>query len=149
MAEGIGTTEQVYQAVAELRELGQAATRDTVAELTGLKLGIVDDRLRALVNDGRLTRLIRGVYELAQPYPPARVMFFGLLTDGSVKVEIGDDVLTLTPQEARRMARAMGGFAEDARVLEATRQQVAALSELAGRVRDLGRPGGGGVSATP
>lgn len=140
MGEDTSTTEQIYQAVAELRELDQVATRETVAELTGLKQSIVDDRLRVLTNDGRLNRLIRGVYELAQPYPPARPMFFGVLTDGSVKVEIGEDVLTLTPQEARRMARAMGGFAEDARVLEATRQQIAALSELTGRVRELGRP---------
>lgn len=141
MTEDASTTEQIYQAVAELCELDRVATRDTVAKLTGLTLSIVDDRLRALANEGRLTRLVRGVYALAQHHPPARPMFFGVLTDGTVKLEIGDDVLTLTPQEARRMARAMGGFAEDARVLEATRQQVAALSELTGRVRELGRLG--------
>ena len=58
------STEQVYAAVQELREQGQIATRESVMELTGLKLSIVDDRLRALVDDGRLRRLIRGVYEL-------------------------------------------------------------------------------------
>lgn len=129
------STELVYQAVTELRELEQVATRESVTELTGLKLSIVDDRLRTLVNDGRLKRLIRGVYELAQPYLPARPMFFGILTDGRVKLEIGDDVLTLTPHEARRMARAMGGFAEDARVLESTRQHLIVAADLTAKVR--------------
>lgn len=55
-------------------------------------------------------------------------MLFGILTDGRVKLEIGDDVLTLTPHEARRMARAMGGPAEDVRVLESTRQHLANLT---------------------
>ena len=62
------STEQVYAAVQELREQGQIANRESVMELTGLKLSIVDDRLRALVDDGRLRRLIRGVYELVKTY---------------------------------------------------------------------------------
>lgn len=51
----------------ELRELEQVATRESVTELTGLKLSIVDDRLRTLVNDGRLKRLIRGVMSWPNP----------------------------------------------------------------------------------
>ena len=58
-------------------------------------------------------------------------MFFGLMTDGFVKLEVGDDVLTLTPAEARRIARAMGGFAEDARVLESTQRHLFLAQEVA------------------
>ena len=47
------STDQIYAAVQELRELGQEATRHTIAQLTGLKMTVVDDRLRALADDGR------------------------------------------------------------------------------------------------
>ena len=57
----IPSTERIFQAVRELRAMDQIATRDTVAELTGLKMTVVDDRLRALVDDGKLKRLLRGV----------------------------------------------------------------------------------------
>lgn len=124
------STQRVYDAVQELRALGQEATRHTVAQLTGLKMSVVDDRLRTLVHDERLTRTVRGVYELAKQYPPPRPMFFGILADGFVKVEVGDDVLTLSPEEARTMGRGLGGFAEDARVLESTRAQHGAVTEL-------------------
>lgn len=116
-----GSTDQIYAAVQELRELGQEATRHTIAQLTGLKMTIVDDRLRTLVDDGRLRRLVRGVYDLEKPYPPPRPMFFGILADGFVKLEVGDDVLTLSPTEARRLARGLGGFAEDSRLLDLNR----------------------------
>ena len=82
---------------------------------------VVDDRLRTLADDGRLRRLVRGVYDLEKPYPPPRPMFFGILADGFVKVEVGDDVLTLSPTEARRLARGLGGFAEDSRLLDLNR----------------------------
>lgn len=117
----MNSTQRVYDAVQELRELGQEATRHTVAQLTGLKMSVVDDRLRALADDGRLRRLVRGVYDLEKPYPPPRPMFFGILADGFVKVEVGDDVLTLSPTEARRLARGLGGFAEDSRLLDLNR----------------------------
>lgn len=116
-----GSTDQIYAAVQELRELGQEATRHTIAQLTGLKMTVVDDRLRTLADDGRLRRLVRGVYDLEKPYPPPRPMFFGILADGFVKLEVGDDVLTLSPTETRRLARGLGGFAEDSRLLDLNR----------------------------
>lgn len=112
------STDMVFQAVVSLREADQVATRETVADITALKLSVVDDRLRALVLDGRLQRLIRGVYEVAPGYAAPRTIFCGILHDGCVKLEIGDEVLTLTPNEARRVARALGGFLDDARVIE-------------------------------
>lgn len=133
------STERVYEAVRELRELDQMANRVTVADLTGLKLTIVDDRLRALVDDGRLRRLIRGNYEVVNLYAPARAMSFTVLNDGRVKIEIGDAFLDLTPVEARRLARSMAGFVEDARLIESGRQQVMVATELASRVEGFER----------
>lgn len=151
------TTERVLEAVRELRALDQPATRETIQALTGLKLGIVDDRLRALANDGALRRLIRGVYEMANPWEPPRPIFFGLLSDGAVKLEVGDQVLDLTPQEARSIARGLGGLADDARVIESVRKHIYMADELSRKVDGLAGelrrvsagsvPGGGTVSS--
>ena len=135
----ITSTQRVFDAVRDLRELDQIATRDTVAELTGLKLAIVDDRLRALVDDGKLKRLLRGIYDLVETYPEPRELSCTTLSNGWVKLELGDALLSLTPTEARRAARALGGFAEDARVIESTRAHLFLATELAAKVESQGR----------
>ena len=125
------STEQVFQSVVELRHLDKTAARAVVADMTGLKMSIVDDRLRALVDDGRLRRVMRGVYDVVWQHPEPRNVFFGILKDGTVKLEIGSDIiLTLTPIEARRVARAMAGVAEDARVLDVGSKTLEVLQEL-------------------
>lgn len=135
----ITSTQRVFDAVRDLREVDQTATRETVAELTGLKMSVVDDRLRALVDDGKLKRLLRGIYELVETYPEPRPIYCGILHSGMVKMEVGEDVLTLTPSEARRAARALGGFAEDARVIESTKAHLFLATELAAKVESQGR----------
>lgn len=135
----IPSTQRVFDAVRDLRELDQIATRDTVAELTGLKLAVVDDRLRALVDDGKLKRLLRGIYELVETFPEPRELSCSMLSDGWVKLELGDDLLRLTPTEARRAARALAGFADDARVIESTRAHLFLATELAAVVEKQGR----------
>ena len=135
----IPSTQRVYDAVRDLREVDQIATRETVAELTGLKMSVVDDRLRALVDDNKLKRLLRGVYELVETFPEPRPIYCGILHSGMVKMEVGENVLTLTPSEARRAARALGGFADDARVIESTRSHLFLATELAAKVESQGR----------
>lgn len=109
----IPSTERVFQAVRELRAHEQIATRETVAALSGLKLSIVDDRLSTLVDDGRLKRLIRGVYELVEAYPAPRAISKTVLPNGYVKYDIGDDVITLTPKEDRVLASLQRGTATE------------------------------------
>lgn len=133
-APAITSTQRIFDAVRDLREVDQIATRETVAELTGLKMAIVDDRLRALVDDGKLKRLLRGVYELVETFPEPRPIYCGILPNGMVKLEVGESVETFTPSEARRAARALGGFAEDARVIESTRTHLFLATELAAKV---------------
>lgn len=133
------SSERIYQAVRELRASEQIATRETVAELSGLKLSIVDDRLRNLVDEGRLKRLIRGVFELVECYPPPRPISKTLLPDGFVKLEIGDDLLTLSPQEDRALALLQAGAAAQAQVIETGRAHLFAVTELASKVESQGR----------
>ena len=105
------TTTAIYEAAQDLHAMGTEITRHTIAELTQLPMVVVDDRLRALAEDGRIKRLVRGVYAVVKQYPPTRPMSKTVLADGFVKIEIGDEVLTLTPREDRVLAVLMAGAA--------------------------------------
>ena len=139
MTQTITSTERVYEAVRELRAQEQIATRETVAELTGLKQGIVDDRLRTLVDDGRLKRLLRGIYELVEVYPPMRAMSKTILPDGWIKLEIGDYVLLLSPTEDRTLSLLQAGAAAQVAAIETGRQHLFVATELAAKVEKLER----------
>ena len=54
-------------------------------------------------------RVLRGVYVPVEVHPPARSISKTVLTDGTVKIEIGDEVLTLTPREDRALAMLQAG----------------------------------------
>lgn len=135
------TTETVYEAVRELVNSEQRGTRQNVCRLTGLKLSIVDDRLRELHDCGRLNRVERGVYELVPVYPRPRPISRTVLEDGTVKYEIGDDILTLTPQEDRRLADSSAGAAASAVAITRGRETMISIASLDARLtkheRDL------------
>ena len=135
----IPSTERIFQAVRELRAMDQIATRDTVAELTGQKMTVVDDRLRALVDDGKLKRLLRGVYELVESFPEPRAISKTVLPNGAVVYDIGDDVWTLSPQEARVLAELSMGAAGTAVLINSTNQHLYLATELAAKVERLER----------
>ena len=135
----IPSTERIFQAVRELRAMDQIATRETVAELTSLKLSVVDDRLRTLVDDGRLKRLLRGVYELVERFPEPRTISKTVLPNGAVVYDIGDDVLTLSPQEARVLAELSMGAAGTAVLINSTNQHLYLAAQLAAKVEKLER----------
>lgn len=130
----ITSTLRVYEAVRDLRAGEQIATRETVAELTGLKLSVVDDRLRTLVDDGQLKRLLRGVYELVETFPPSRAISKTIMGDGFVKIEIGDDLLTLTPTEDRALALLQAGAAAQVMAIETGRAHLFLATELTSKV---------------
>jgi len=141
----IPSTIRVLEAVRELRAKDQIATRETVAELTGLKLSIVDDRLSALVGDVKLKRLLRGVYELVEEYPPTRNISKTILDSGYIMIEIAgrdgaqDVVLHLTPSEDRALAMLSVGATGQAILINSTNQHLYLATELAARVERLER----------
>ena len=135
----ISSTLRVFDAVRELRGLEQIATRETVAELTGLKLTVVDDRLRSLVDDGKLKRLLRGIYELVEEYPETRAISKTILPNGYVKYDIGNEVLTLTPIEDRVLSQLGIGAAGQAVMIQSTNQHLYLATELAAKVEKLER----------
>ncbi len=135
----IPSKQRVFEAVRELRAVEQIATRETVAELTGLKLSVVDDRLRTLVDDGKLKRLLRGIYELVENFPEPRTISKTVLPNGAVVYDIGDDVITLSPQEARTLAELSMGAAGTAVMIQSTNQHLFLATELAAKVEKLER----------
>ena len=124
---------RVYQAVRDLHSVGRAATRETVAEMCRLPLLVVDEQLRALHKAGQVVRVLRGHYEPALAFDPPRPVSKTILADGSTKIEIGDDVLTLSPAEARALGQLMTGAAGVAVLAESSRQHMMLATSVAGR----------------
>lgn len=100
----------IMETIHDLHNMEQVATRERIADLTGFKLAIIDDRVADLIDNGHVVRIQRGVFEPAQRHPPARIISKTYLPGGITKIEIGDDhVITLTPREDRYLANLMGG----------------------------------------
>lgn len=129
----------VLEAVQDLHAQEQVVTRETLAELTGLKLTTIDDRLGVLVDEGDIARVQRGVFVPVVRHAPARPMSKTVMPDGTVKIEIGDEVLTLTPREDRALANLMAGAAAQAAAIETGRTTAILAAELGEEVKRLRR----------
>lgn len=82
---------------------------DIVAE-SGISPHVVKDRCKELVESREIERVSRGVYGAVKVFKPPRPISKTVLADGEVVLEIGDDVVHLTPQE-ERLLRGMFGSA--------------------------------------
>ncbi|QRY31188.1 hypothetical protein JVX96_24410 [Variovorax sp. PDNC026] len=129
----------ILEAVQDLHAQEQVVTRETLAELTGLKLTTIDDRLGVLVDEGDIARVQRGVFVPVVRHAPARPMSKTVMPDGTVKIEIGDEVLTLTPREDRALANLMAGAAAQAVAIETGRNTAILAAELGEEVKRLRR----------
>lgn len=104
------------------------------------RTSIIDDRLSYLVDSGQIIRVQRGVFIPAPKHRPSRIMCKMVLPDGTVKIEIGDDeVLTLTPREARNLGNLMVAEAMQYANIEMGHHMAILQSEISGQVRKLTR----------
>lgn len=62
-----------------------------------------------------------------------------VLPDGTVKIEIGEEVLTLTPREDRALALVQSGAATQAIAIESSRQQSLVMAEMAAKLQRIER----------
>lgn len=129
----------ILEAIEDLHNQEQIVTRETLASSTGLKLSIIDDRLSYLVDNGQIIRVQRGVFIPAARHRPSRIMSKTVLPDGTVKIDIGDDVLTLTPREARNLGNLMVAEAMQYANIEMGHHMAILQSEVSGQVRKLNR----------
>ena len=132
--------ETILEAIEDLHNQEQIVTRTTLADLTGLQLSIIDDRLSYLVDSGQIIRVQRGVFIPAPKHRPSRIMSKMVLPDGTVKIEIGDDqILTLTPREARNLGNLRVAEAMQYANIEMGHHMAILQSEISGQVRKLTR----------
>lgn len=107
----ITNKQMVLDAVVDLSNQEQSVTRETLSVVIDLPLAIIDEKLTSLVNDGLVHRIQRGVYLPTIKHNQARIISKIVLPCGTVKVDIGDDVWTLTPKEARILGSLMAADA--------------------------------------
>lgn len=129
----------VLEAAWDLHTRELAVTRETVAEVTGLNLTTVDDRIKFLHEQGRIRRVLRGHYEPVTVHPPARPMSKTILPDGIVMLEIGDMVMHLTPREDRTLASLQVGVSQEMQLIADRHQTNVVMSEMALEIRALKR----------
>ena len=128
----------VLEAIQDLHAQEQIVTRETLADTTGLKLTVIDDRVSHLIDCGQVHRVQRGVFVPAPEHKPARIITKTILPGGTVSIEIGDDhVITLTPRENRMLAELMAGAAQQYAGIEAGHQASHMAGELNLQLKQL------------
>lgn len=110
--------EIVLSAVQDLFAREQIVTRETLAELTGLKITTIDDRLGHLVDTGKIRRVQRGVFVPLEQHRPARPISRTLCPDGTTVLEVGDTVMILSPRESRMIGELMAGSSQQYAAIE-------------------------------
>lgn len=131
------TLRLVYEAVCDLHAQEQVVTREALQEVTGLKLSIIDDRIATLIDEGEVLRRNRGVFVPAVQHPPARPISKTVMPDGMVKIEIGDEVLELTPREDRALAAIQSGTAVQFAAIEIGHETSALVATMRTRIAHL------------
>lgn len=131
------SAQEVLDHAIDLHQREQLVTREALSEAIGVKLAIVDDHIKNLVNAGKMVRKKNGVYLPVIEMPPARPMSKTLLPDGWVKIEIGDQVLTLTPKEDRMLGNLQRGSGDLYTQISVIGHAMATGAELANRIRQL------------
>ncbi|MCH7395932.1 hypothetical protein MMP66_16900 [Acinetobacter dispersus] len=129
----------ISEAIDDLHNQEQVVTRETLASSTGLKLSIIDDRLSYLVDNEQIIRVQRGVFIPAVRHRPSRIMSKTVLPDGTVKIEIDEEILTLTPREARNLGNMMVGEAMQYSNIELGHHMAIIQSEVSGQIRKLSK----------
>lgn len=133
------TAEMLLEAVQDLHAREQIVTRETLAELTGFTLTVIDDRLGYLNDNGKIRRVQRGVYVPVESHQPARMITRTILPDGTTVLEVGETVLQLSPRESRNLGELMAGSGQQYASIELGHAADAIASELASKIRMLER----------
>lgn len=131
----LSTRERVYQCIVELTSYGRAASRNRIAELTNLKLHIVDEQIRQLKNHDRIRKLENGVYELVLEFQPDQAISMTVLPSGLVRIEKGDSVSDWNPSEARTLALMLAGRAAQIAQLHVQQDMEVRIARLENRQR--------------
>ena len=133
------TAEIVLESIQDLHAREQIVTREVLAEMTGLKLTTIDDRLGYLLDNGRIRRVQRGVFVPMEQHKPARPISRTLCPDGTTVLEIGEAVMILTPRESRMLGEVMTGAAQQFVAIEIGHEGARLNAVLSAQVSDVRR----------
>lgn len=133
------TAETILEAIQDLHAREQIVTRETLAEVTGLKLTTVDDRLGYLLDNGRIRRVQRGVFVPLEQHKPARPISRTLCPDGTTVLEVGEMVMILSPREARMIGELMSGSSHQYAAIEIGHESARLNAVLAAQVSEVRR----------
>lgn len=101
----------IRDAIQDLHQQYQVATRELLCELTGLKMTIIDDHISRMIENGELRRLRAGVFAPLTSMPEPRAVSVTRMADGTSIIEIGDFVVHVYPRERRELASLLVGDA--------------------------------------
>ena len=131
--------EVVLGAIEDLHAREQIVTREILAELTGLKLTTIDDRLGHLVDTGKIRRVQRGVFVPLEQHRPARPISRTLCPDGTTVLEVGDTVMILSPRESRMIGELMAGSSQQYAAIEIGHEAARLNAVLQAQISDVRR----------
>ena len=104
-------TDIVYQAVRDLATESSIARRDAIKKRTGLPYSIIDEAIKRLREDeGSVYRLKSGAFVPIERYQEEAISAT-VLVDGTVKIEVGDELLTLSPRGCAKLMGLLVGAA--------------------------------------
>ena len=104
------TSQLVFECIQDLHNREIPVTRERLAARFGVAMMVVDHHIKQLLSSDRIIKVRAGLYALKFVEPQSRAVSTTFLNNGYIKLEIGDDVLQLTPTESRWIARAMAGL---------------------------------------
>ena len=133
------TAEVVMGAIEDLHAREQIVTREILAELTGLKLTTIDDRLGHLVDTGKIRRVQRGVFVPLEQHRPARPISRTLCPDGTTVLEVGDTVMILSPRESRMIGELMAGSSQQYAAIEIGHEAARLNAVLSAQISEVRR----------
>lgn len=127
----------VYEAICDLIQAEKLATTESIVALLGINRTIVNDAIKGLKERELIYSPERGIYKPVDIHPPARPMSRTILRNGLNKVEVGDTVMDLTPQEVRTLANLLSGAVAESAGIEAGRAMSFMACQLAERIKKL------------
>lgn len=104
-------TDIVYQAIVDLSNECGVAEREAIKKRTGLHYSLIDEAVKRLREDeGNVLRKKPGHFVPVAKYAEQAISAT-VLDDGHVKVECGNDLMTLTPRGCAALMGLLTGYA--------------------------------------
>lgn len=102
-------SQHVLQCIKELQNAGKPPHRQTIADTMREPLGIIDDHIKVLIENGEVKRVAPGVVQTIKAWRKDEPISVTHLEEGEVLVEKGNVKLDFTPSEWRKLGNlAMG-----------------------------------------